>query len=289
VHIVDTFFVNMTGTGGGADIGLGGKPDAKDASGPTLGIAFFRSDSSTAAFGGFPATSGGNSSTGAPGSRINVDLRDLTVAPNNKLRFTGAYTKGDFDAAHSPNGLAGTNGWAGSVQWNFDIPAIGGGNVMWLQYSQGSAFANGGFGGLTDPSSTKTERIIESVQWQVGNFGGQGILGYTQHKSTAGTLKYTSIGGRGSWAFTNNFKLVGEAGYDKVNAAVGPNTNMFKLTVAPTVAFDKGFWARPEIRLYGTYGTWNDGANQASGPTGYADLNNAKNAFTYGIQIEAWW
>ena len=215
VHIVDTFFVNMSGTGGGADFGLGGKPDTA-ASGPTLGVAYFRSDSSTTAFGGFPTTvSNGASSTGAPGSRLNIDFRDLTIFPNNRLRFTGVYTRGDFNAAHSPNGLKGTDGWGGSVQWNWDLPSIGGGNVLWVQYAQGSAYANMGFGGLTDPSSTKTQRIIESVTWQVGNLGGQAILGYTEHKFAAGKTKYISMGGRASWAFTNNFKLVGEGSEER--------------------------------------------------------------------------
>jgi maltoporin len=290
VHIVDTFFVNMSGTGGGIDIGLGGKPDTA-ATGPTLGVAFFRSDNNNnTGSNGFPTTvSSGASSVGTPGSRINVDFRDLTIFPGSRLRFTGVYTKGDFNvSALTPVG--GTDGFGGSVQWNWDIPSIGGSNVVWVQYAQGSAYANMGFGGLTDPSSTKTQRIIESVTWQLGNFGGQGIIGYTEHKSTAGSVKYTSLGGRGSWAFTNNFKLVGELGYDKVNQVSGlPNTDMWKLTVAPTVAFDRGFWARPEIRLYGTYGSWNDGANTASGPTGYGDLGNKKNAFTYGIQGEVWW
>jgi len=281
VHIVDTFFVNMSGTGGGADINLGG---------PVLGVALFRSDSSTTAFGGFPATSGGNSSTGAPGTRINVDLRMLPIAPGNTLRFTGAYTKGDFDAAHSPNGLAGTTGYGASVQWDLDLPAPGLKNTVWIQTSQGSAGANQGFGGLTDPSSIKTNRIVESPQWQIGNFGGQAIVAYTQHKSPVGTTKYTSVGGRGSFAITNNFKFLAEAGYDNVKpAGGGSSTNMTKITLAPTVGFDKGFWARPEIRFYVTYGKWNNATNAASGVTGYGDLGNVTSATTAGIQFEGWW
>jgi len=267
VHIVDTFFVNMSGTGGGADIGLGGA---------TLGLALFRSDT------GSLATSGGASSTGQPGTRVNVDLRDLSIGGPNKLRFTGTYTKGDF--------TGGTSGYAGSVQWNMDIPAIGGGNVLWVQASSGSAYANQGFGGLTDPSSVKTQRIVESPQWQIGNFGGQGIIAYTEHKSTAGTTKYGSLGARGSFAMTTNFKLLAEIGYDNVKPAGGGATvNMTKFTFAPTVSPDVGFWARPEIRLYVTYGTWNGAANAASGATGYADLGNKKSQTSFGIQTEAWW
>ncbi len=36
-----------------------------------------------------------------------------------------------------------------------------------------------------------------------------------------------------------------------------------KVTVAPTLTFDSGFWARPQLRFFVTYAKWDKGVSDA--------------------------
>ncbi|HUN91366.1 MAG TPA: carbohydrate porin [Burkholderiaceae bacterium] len=297
---VDTFFVNMSGTGGGADIDLGG--------GMKLGLAFFRSDGFAA-----PTSFTAASSTGQPGTRVNVDLNGVPAGPNNALRFTGTYTKGDFSGTATTPG--GTSGTAFSVQDGLAI--LGGHNFAWLQYAEGSAYLNQNFNGfsgsgLSGGSDVKHWRIADSLDFQATPvFGGEAFAAYQEDKCGTscsatslfqGTLKHMSVGFRPAIGLTQNFKLQGEVSFDSVkpgsgvlwNGAPVGTENMTKFTIAPTVAMGPTYWARPEIRFYVTTAHWNSGTNNAfnlvnSTTTGYGDLGGKTNGTSYGIQIEAWW
>jgi maltoporin len=306
---VDTFLVNMSGTGGGVDIGLGG--------GMKLGVAYFRDD-------GFatPVVTTAASSTGEPGTRVNVDLTGVPAGPGNTLRFTGTYTKGDFNGTGLP-GTAGTHGYAFSVQDAID-PFLGGQNFFWVQIAQGSAYLNQNFANLSDGSDRKHFRIADSMNWQITPvFGGEAFAAYQEDKcgvtcttaATAdpfhvGTIKHASIGVRPAWGLTQNFKIQGEASFDSVKvpalyngAAVGTE-NLEKFTIAPTVSFGSTYWSRPEIRFYVTTAHWNNATNNgfdlsnALAPAtctatpascGYGQLGGSTNGTSYGFQIEAWW
>ncbi|MEO8806459.1 MAG: carbohydrate porin, partial [Burkholderiaceae bacterium] len=276
VHILDTFFVRMDGVGVGADqIAVGGGK---------LGVAYFSSDSGA----GF-----GDSGTGAstnPGSRLNVDLSEIPVNPGGTLRVVGTYTKGNYDSV--ANGK-GTSGFGLTLQHNQEITGLGAKNTAWLQYAQGSAGLNGNFGAMTAPSGVKQWRAVESLAWQIGAFGGQAVALYGQHDrdTLAGTAKYNeiSIGGRGSYAITKNFKLVAEAGYMQKKPEGSPTQKLAKLTFAPTLSTGPGFWNRPELRLYVTTAKWNSAANAASGLAGLTGLGDGKTTGTsYGAQAEVW-
>ena len=273
VHIVDTFFVNLSGVGAGADIpvGIG-----------TLGVAYFHTDST--------ATDSGN--------RFNFDLGGVEVNPRGKLRALATITQAEF--------TGGKSGVALTVQHNQDIRRLGavqqkdvfeeldeGGNTFWLQYAQGSAGLNGNFGNLTAGSDVKSYRLVESLAWQKGRLGGQAIAMYQSDKSNAsGTTKSTSLGGRLSYAFTKNFKLLGELGLSKKKPAATASQNLTKFTLAPTLSTGPGFWNRPELRLYVTSAKWNDAANAAAGPNGLigagAATGNKTSGTSYGAQVEVW-
>ncbi len=277
VHILDKFFVQMDGVGAGAEIPVGG---AK------LGLAYFSSDSGK----GF-----GDSGTGAstnPAARLNADLTDVSLGTAGKLRVTGTYTSGRFN---NPTDGKGTDGVGLSVQHNLDLAGIGGGNTLWVQYAQGSAGLNANFGNMTAPSSVKQFMIVESMTWQVGAFGGQAVAlwGQQDKNDVALTPKtsWISVGGRGSYALTKNFKLITELGYMEKNPDGQPKQNLTKLTFAPTLSTGPGFWNRPELRMYVTTAKWNSGAAGTSptGPNGITGLANDKTSGTsYGFQAEVW-
>jgi maltoporin len=276
VHILDTFFVNMSGVGAGADeIAVGGGK---------LGFAYFSSDSG-AGFG-----DGGTGTSTNPGARLNVDLTELPVNPGGTLRVTGTYTKGNYDNA--TNGT-GTTGFGLSLQHIQEITGIGAKNTAWLQYAQGSAGLDGNFGTMTATSSVKKWRAVESITWQVGAFGGQAVALYGEHDKDDVNLtakyKEISIGGRGSYALTKNFKLVAEAGYMEKRPDGSPTQKLAKFTFAPTLSTGPGFWSRPELRLYVTTAKWNAPANAAAGLAGLTGLGDGKTRGTsYGAQAEIW-
>jgi maltoporin len=277
VHILDTFFVRMDGVGVGADkIEIGG--------GAKLGVAYFSSDS----FRGF-----GDPGTGAstnPGNRINVDVTEIAVNPGGKLRVTGTFTQGHYD---NPVNGKGTTGFGLSVQHQQELNGLGGANTAWLQYAQGSAGLDGNFGTANAESSVKKWRAVESLTWQVGPLGGQAVVLYGQHDAdlinNTAKFKEFSIGGRGSYAVTKNFKLVAEAGYMEKKPDGSPTQKLAKFTFAPTLSTGPAFFSRPELRLYVTTAKWNDAANAASGIGGLTGLGDGKTRGTsYGAQAEIW-
>jgi maltoporin len=262
VHIVDTFYTNLSGTGAGVDSPVG--PG-------TLGVAFFRDD-------------------GGVASRVNVDYSGLPVNPGGKLRVLGTFTKSDQQATAGPPPVAaGTNGFGLTVQHNQDnIFGLGGGNTAWIQYAQGSAGLNGNFGNPTAPSGTKGFRLVESLTWQIGPLGGQAQAMLTDEKDGGVKTRLWTVGGRVSYALTNNFKLVGETGYSEWKRDGLPKEKLAKLTFAPTLSTGPGFWNRPELRFFVTTAKWNGPANSHSA-AGLAGIGGNKTTGTsYGFQAEMW-
>ena len=255
VHIVDTFFINLSGVGAGFDtpMGSGG-----------LAMSYSKTDAN--------ATDSGN--------RVNVDAHDLPVNPGGKLRVLGTFTDGNF--------TGGKGGFGLSLQHNQDnVFGLGGGNTAWVQYAQGSAGLDGNFGNLAAPDGSKSWRFVESFTWQVGNFGGQAMALWQQDKTSAAGSKVTSasIGGRGSLAFTKNFKLVTEAGYSQKKPEGGATAKLAKLTIAPTLSTGPGFWNRPELRVYVTTAKWNSAAGNVPGTPAFAGKTTGT---SYGAQVEMW-
>ncbi len=272
VHIVDTFYVNLSGVGAGvdgiADVGSG-----------KLNFAYFRTD-------------GGATQ---PGSRVNVDLNGMDVNPGGKLRVTGTFVNGDFSGGKSGFGL--------SFQHNQDnIFGLGGGNTLWVQFAQGSAGLNGNFGNLSADSGTRQFRLVESLTWQMGPLGGQAQAMWTNQKDGVTGVKTNSstIGGRASYAMTKNAKFLVEAGYSQIKPDGSPTQKLAKLTIGPALSTGPGFWNRPELRLYVTSAKWNQAANDAyrtfdpvsgalltnPGLTGFGD--NKRTGTSYGAQVEIW-
>jgi len=269
VHIVDTFFSNMSGVGAGVeniDVGFG-----------KFGFSGYKSDSGTVHnLDGSLSTTAGNNGLG----RIHAQLYDIAVNPDGKLRLVATLSKGD-----SQGGTKGKSGYgltAEHVQDKF----FGGGNHIWVQYAQGSTNINQGFGNATASTNTKSWRVVESPSWQIGSFGGQAIALY-QHDETDSGVKWNSytLGGRGSFGITKNLKFLTEVGFSGRKPNNGSQENLTKITVGPALSTGPDFWKRPELRLYVTYADFNKAAAQDAQnglPT------NKTNALSYGAQLEIW-
>jgi maltoporin len=257
VHIVDTFFTNMSGVGAGVeniDAGFG-----------KFGFAGYKTD-----------TNGGANGI----ARLHAQLYDIKVNPDGKLRLVATFSKAD-----SQGGVKGKDGFgltAEHVQDHF----FGGGNHIWVQYAQGSTNINQGFGNATADSNTKTWRVVESPSWQVGAFGGQAIAMY-QHDEADGGVKWNSysLGGRGSFGITKNLKFLTEIGFSGRKPNNGSQENLTKVTIGPALSTGPDFWKRPELRLYVTYADFNKAAAQDA-QNGLPA--NKTNAVSYGAQVEIW-
>lgn len=256
VHIVDTFFIQMLGVGAGAK-GFTAGPGK-------LGIAFYKTDADAA----------------HPGNRLNAEWVDIAANADGKLNFFATLTDGDFEGGKSGAGLSMRHNQSNL----FGVNGLN--NTLFLQYAQGSAGLNANFGDLTAGSKAKQWRIVESVNWQRGAFGGQAMLLAASQTDGAG-LRTTSasLGGRVSYAFTRNFKLVTEAAYAQYKPENADTAKLAKLTIAPTLATGPEFFSRPEFRLYVTTAKWNKAAGNVTGQAAFDDKTNGT---SYGAQVE-WW
>lgn len=255
VHMDDSFYVNMSGTGAGVDginLGFG-----------SLSVAGFRTNDEAA---------GDNA-----GSRLNLDLEGIAVNPGGKLRLTGTFT--DF------SGPGGESGVGLSLQHN-QSGFFGADNTLWFQYAKGSAGLDMNFGGGTDTSDVKRWRIADSLAWLKGPLTAQTLIHYGQADTPNGvggttTTKSFSVAGRVAFAMTKNFKLQGELGYARTKPENGDSANVTKFTIAPTLTVGPDYYDRPELRFYVSTFKYND-AYQAI----YGQSKSSKTAA--GFQAEIW-
>jgi maltoporin len=276
VHILDTKFVRLDGAGFGADgIGLGA---AK------FGVAFFRLE----------ATSGapiGTQPSERAAHRVNLDLTGIGIGAFGALRITAAFTHGHDDAL---TGTGGTRGFALSAQHDADWPAIGATHTAWLQYAQGSAALDANFGTMTAAPAVAQWRIVESLTWQSGAFGGQAVALFGQHDADpshgiAARYNERSIGGRVSYAVATHVKLLAEAGAMDKRPVGAERQRLTKFTLAAAWSTGPRWSDRPELRLYATTARWNDAANAAAGAGGLTGLGDGDTRGTsWGVQFEHW-
>lgn len=255
VHIVDTYFTEMVGVGAGAK-GFKVGPGA-------LGVAYYKTEASAV----------------LPGHRGNIEWVGIDSNPGGKLNVFATVTKGQF--------AGGTKG-AGLAIRHDQEKLLGSGlnNTLWLQYAQGSAGLNSNFGDLTAGSKAKSYRIVESINWQQGPFGGQALILLAREKNKLGiSTKSFSVGGRASYALSRHFKMVGELGVSQYKPDGGQSARLTKLTIAPTLSVGSDFFSRPEFRLYATMAKWNKAAGNVTGQAAFDDKTSGN---SLGAQVE-WW
>jgi maltoporin len=256
VHMDDSFYVNMSGTGAGVDgipVGAG-----------QLSLAVFRTNDTN-----FDSVSN---------SRFNFDIEKLPVNPGGQFRITGSFTSGGGDL--------GENGAGISLQ-HIQSGIFGGAdNTLWFQYAQGSASLDQGFGDPTADSDRKSWRIADSIAWLKGPLTAQTLFHYG-HAEDADLLgnkikaRTFSIAGRLGYAITKNFKLQGELGFADTKPEGQGSRKITKFTIAPTLTVGPDFYDRPELRFYVSTFSANDNYQLANGL-------EKKNRTAVGFQAEIW-
>ena len=281
IHILDLQYINLNGTGAGIDrfpLGPG-----------KISYAFFKDNDFNSTD---PAT--GQVIDSLSATRQNILYEDLPVNPGGTIDVAATFivAEGTDKTTH--------NGWQLSM-FHHQKDVMGGNNKFGVQYGVGPGTGIGvccsrmGSSGSTLLGSDYTRvRVFDELYLQpTRDFGVSLVALYHRDKNDAtGSTTWTTIGGRPQYAFTDNFKLQAELGVSQVKSDATPGTaRLTKLTIAPTIALARDFWSRPELRLFATYGKWNDAATPMvnafnnSGPVYGKDTDG----FSYGVQLEAWW
>jgi maltoporin len=268
VHINDFFYWNNSGPGAGIEkVKLGGEM--------TGSLAVFRRNGNSE---NDPNT---DATTIIDGRVAGIPLGGLGA-----LEVGLQYNSADTRAANSENGTAVSAEWA--------MPLLGGVNKLFATAGTGSASSTGSVNNVPGVQDGNWG-IQDSLQWQLSPaFSGMAVVGHWKFKNN---YKWTYIGARPVYHFSDYFKLQGEAGYNQVKPEGRPTAKLAKLTIAPTLVAGRGFWARPELRFFYTYAKWNGAARDgvfgpgggtvAGGVTG--PFGNETHGASYGFQVEAWW
>jgi maltoporin len=174
------------------------------------------------------------------------------------------------------------------TQKEFLLPSIT--NTLYLQTSRGHARIDGEFEAIDGTrAGRRSTRIADSINWQSGPFGGQALIGYQTNKAdlTGVETKDFSLGARGSYAFSKNFKMLAELSTTTRKGNTGPDQRLSKATLAGALALSEDFWSRPELRLYVTKANWNQAAALANAATFGAGGKTSRTLV--GVQYEVWW
>ena len=267
IHISDFYYWNQSATGGGIEDVLIG--DLK------YSYAISRKD---------------NLYQKEYATRHDFNVAGFKTNPGGELELGLSYIE-------QAGGRDTHSGWALTAQ-HVQAAFLGGKNKFALQYGEGPGTGLGYTGNTALERSSKSYRAVEFFDWQVTpRFGGQ-VEAVYQKDVRPGSQDQTwmSIGVRPAYAISEQFKLVTELGHDQVDAS-GGTRKLSKFTFAPTWS-PKGpdFWARPEVRLYYTYATWNEAAKRAanelaagSALSDTGSYGTARHGSNFGVQVEYWW
>ena len=274
VHINDFFYWDTSGPGAGIEkIKLGG-------TGMTGSFAIFRNNGNN----GF---SGGNDPNRNATTRFDARVHDINLGGMGSLEVGLQYNSADTKVANTKSGNAVSAEWA--------LPLLGGVNKLFASVGNGSAEASG----LAGPNNTPGNKdgswgIQDTLQVQISpEISGMGVIGYWNYKNN---YKWSYIGVRPVYHFSDYFKLQAEAGLNRVTPENQSAAKLAKFTIAPTLVAGRGFWTRPELRFFYTYAKWNDKARDGVfGPGGGTVAGGAAGPFgtstngsSYGFQLEAW-
>ncbi|OOF42193.1 maltoporin [Rodentibacter trehalosifermentans] len=289
VHMNDFYYWDISGPGAGVenvDLGFG-----------KLSLAVTRNTERDGAYGWTynPLTKKWDSSQDKNKDVYNdvfdIRLADLKVSENGRLEIGF-----DYGNSHTKNHASREQG------------ASKNGYMVTLEHTQGEFF--GGFNKFTAQYATDS-----MTSWSTGHSQGgsvnnkghmlrlinQGVVSATDKIEVMYALIYEktdldnkqgktwySAGVRPMYKWTDTMSSLVEVGYDRIkDQATGKKNDLTKVTLAQQWQAGSSIWARPAIRVFGTYAHWNDKFNtDARTSAGYKAKDSE---FIAGVQFEAWW
>ena len=273
IHILDLQYINLNGTGAGVD---------RVQAGPgKFSYALFKDNDTNVVTDGAVTNS------------------DAAWRQNFIYEGIPTNTDGSLDVLTSlitPTGKGRKSGWQATLLHHQD-KVLGGGNTVGLQYGVGPGAGAGccdrmGASGSTTTGHDVTRTRLFDDLWiqATPQFSGEFVALVQRDRSHAtGSSTWYSVGGRPVYAVSEHFKLQAELGYDTLKNDGQPTQHLAKLTIAPTLTVGQGFWSRPELRAFVTYGKWNGAATGAVNAANEAGkVFNSTSGTSYGVQLETW-
>ncbi|WP_443090927.1 maltoporin [Basfia succiniciproducens] len=289
VHMNDFYYWDISGPGAGVeniDLGFGKLSLAVTRNTEPEGAYGWRYDTTTKTW-----VSNKDDKKDVYNDVIDVRLADLKVSENGSLEIGF-----DYGNSHTKNHASRVEG------------ASKNGYMVTVEHTQGNFF--GGFNKFTAQYATDS-----MTSWNTGHSQGgsasnkgdmirlinQGVVAASDKVEVMYALIYEktdldnnqgktwySAGVRPMYKWNKTMSTLLEVGYDRIKEqSSGKKNDLAKVTLAQQWQAGDSIWARPAIRVFGTYGHWNDKFNIANRTdAGY----KAKDAeFIAGVQFEAWW
>ena len=239
----------------------------------TVGVDYAFGNPSTSFDGGFAAD--GFEANGDGKSKV-LDPINKSDMDDNGYMITLEHTQGEF---------------------------FGGFNKVVVQYATDAMTAHGfgtngqGVSGMSSDNldGNKFYRVMDHGVVGLGeNVEMQYLASYSKLSFKTDGKKdqsWISAGVRPVYFWNDTMSSAVELGYDQVENAFESNgewkdSKVGKITIAQQWSAGRGYWARPQIRVFGTYAKWND---DSKGRVGGSAFSNQTNGFTFGVQMEAWW
>ena len=235
------------------------------------------------------------------------DVFDIRLA-NVELWKDGSLEVGfDYGNAHTKDGTKFYNeetgskkGYMGTLEYtqgNF----FGGFNKFTVQYAKDAMIGSGHSNGASLGRDVNGNRIIKNNRGQMLRLINQGVVQASDKVEVMYALIYEktdldnnqgktwySAGIRPMYKWNDTMSTLAEVGYDVIkDQATGKKNNLAKYTIAQQWQAGSSIWARPAIRVFGTYAHWNDKFNTANRTD--AGYKAKDGEFIGGVQFEAWW
>ena len=295
VHMIDFYYYDVSGPGAGlenVDVGFG-----------KLNLAWTQNNDES------------DFQTGHGkfvGNMFDVRLNDIAVNTDGFLQLGLTYGTASENKNSDALKSKEKNGYmltAEHTQTNF----FGGFNKFVVQYAT-DAMSTWGMGakGKTEPlnkdQKQKLLRVLDHGAFDLPNTNFSmsyvAMMNKLENDADTGRTWYTA-GVRPQYHWNETMSTAVELGYDRVKfdknvsgIDAGKTYNMTKVTIAQQWSAGSSIWARPTIRVFGTYAKWNDkqalnGFRNDDGSWNGDKYNqkfgSSKDGFTFGVQMEAWW
>jgi maltoporin len=216
-------------------------------------------------------------------------FEDGTLTVGLDYRYFNGNRKKSFDA---------DNGFWLNLQ-HFQGNLLGGFNKVALQYGYGLGAQMSNTSNPEIADDAYTLRLVEQFVWQpTEDFNGMATLVWEKREDWETSKSdfqqqfdnWFSIGARPKYYLNDYFNIALEVGYDSVETGDNGTQKLFKITPALELTAGRGFFSRPELRIFGTYANWNNAADRngvivSGGDSPYSDTDG----WTFGAQAETWW
>lgn len=284
IHINDFFFWNNSGTGGGVqgiDLGFG-----------TLEYAvIFNSNLRLEEEIVEPVDDDNDNSM----TKQVLRIKEIPVNPGGNLQFAFQYAM----AGSEEPGVGEEDGIA-LLAMHTQTGFLGEGTInrFAVQYGQG---AGAGLDAISNPSvdsDVSTIRVLDALVANITRDFSVSLVGVYQQTENADESvslpeTWKSVGTRLIYYVVDHFRLNLEASTSWTEGGVldtDEEARLSKITFAPALVVGRGFFARPELRLFVTYADWNETAADVGVFQGTAtNPFDGTDGLTYGIQAEVWW